>query len=323
MTPRATQRAPDPPWLSIVMPLHNGEQWIDATLRSVATEADKALELIIVDSSPKSATLNIARCYSDLLRLRLYARPDLGSWQAKTNFAVEIAASEHICWLHQDDLWLPGRADAVRSWIKEGPDVALHLAPSKIVDAKGKILGTWRCPLPTGHLVPMQTLAARLLVQNFISAPAPVFKKAAWLASGGLDETLWYTADWDIWMKLAMQGPVLYHKTATTGFRIHGDSLTAKGSRNLADFTAQMEAVLARHLPRLNLEARAVERAARASIAVNAALAASTGGDLRHLPSALKALLRLGPGGLRRYVFHSRIFERVTLRLRAKLRGAY
>ena len=185
------------------------------------------------------------------------------------------------------------------------------------------MLGEWRCPLPIGHPVPMQTLAARLLVQNFISAPAPVFKKAAWLASGGLDKTLWYTADWDMWMKLAVPGPVLYHKEATTGFRIHGDSLTVMGSRNLADFTAQMESVLIRHLPKIGPQARAVERAARASIAVNTALAAVAAGNPRRLPGAIAALLRLGPGGLSRYVHHSRILERVTLRLRAKLHGAF
>jgi glycosyltransferase involved in cell wall biosynthesis len=134
------------PWLTIVMPLHCGERWIDATLRSVVAEADDALEIIAVDSSPNGTTLDIARRYSDRLHLLLHERPDLNSWQAKTNLAVALAASEHICWLHQDDLWLPGRAKAVRRWINEAPDAALHLAPTEIVDAKGELLGKWRCP---------------------------------------------------------------------------------------------------------------------------------------------------------------------------------
>ncbi len=181
----------------------------------------------------------------------------------------------------------------------------------------------WRCPLPTGNPVPLDTLVARLLVQNFISAPAPVFRKSAWIDSGGLDETLWYTADWDIWLKLAVQGPVLYHQEAMTGFRIHGDSLTVTGSRDLDGFTAQMETVLSRHLPLLGLQGNVVERTGLASIAINAALAAAAGGDLRRLPRAITGLLRLGPSGIINYIQNSRIAERITSRVRAKLRGAF
>jgi glycosyltransferase involved in cell wall biosynthesis len=311
------------PWLSIVMPLHCGEGWIDATLRSVVAEADDGIEIIAVDSSPNGTTLDIARCYSNRLHLLLHERPDLSSWQAKTNLAVTLATSEHICWLHQDDLWLPGRAKAVRHWINEAPNAALHLAPTEIVDANGDLLGKWRCPLPTGGPVPTDILVARLLVQNFISAPAPVFRKSAWIAAGGLDETLWYTADWDIWLKLAAEGTLFYHQETTTGFRIHGDSLTVTGSRDLDGFTAQMETVLSRHLPMLGLQGNVVERTGRASISINAALAAASEGNLCRLPSAIAGLLRLGPSGIIRYIRNSRITERITPRVRAKLRGAF
>ena len=311
------------PWLTVVMPTHCGEQWVGAALDSVVAEAAGSVEILVIDSSPTPATLDIVRTYSDRLHLRVFERPDLLMWPAKTNFGVQIDEATHVCWLHQDDLWLPGRAAAVRGWIEAAPNAALHLAPSAVIDRESRRLGVWRCPLPTNAALESSLVTERLLVQNFVSAPAPVFRKDAWLACGGLDEALWYTADWDIWLKLASRGPVCYHDSVTTGFRIHGGSLTVTGSRDVADFTAQMEIVLDRHLPDLPRRSEGIERAGRASILVNTALAAASGGDLSGLWRAAIGVLRLGPAGIHRYVRDSRIVDRVAPRLRARLAGAF
>lgn len=312
------------PWLSIVMPSHCGERWIDATLGSVAMQADQGLEMIVVDSSPGAETFSLAQRFASRIRLRFDKRPDLLSWQAKTNFGVGIANAPHVCWLHQDDVWLPGRTAAVRRWIETAPDAVLHLAPTAIIDAQGRRLGTWHCPLPDGGgPVPKEMLLSRLLVQNFVATPTPVFARAAWDACGGIDETLWYTADWDLWLKLTSHGPVAYHDEATAGFRIHDGSLTVMGSKDINDFTSQMEVVLNRHLSLLGHHRQKVERAARTSICVNAALAAAARGTLWHLPVAVASLLRLGPVGFARYLRDSTIIERLLPRVRAKLLGAF
>lgn len=311
------------PWLTVIMPTHCGEPWIGAALGSLAAEAEPGIEVLMIDSSPTSATLDIARRYSDRLHLRVFERRDLLMWHAKTNLGVEVAESQHICWLHQDDLWLPGRAAAVRAWIEDAPEAPLHIAPSAIIGRGGNTLGVWRCPLPTNCELESSLVTERLLVQNFIAAPAPVFRKDKWLACGGLDEDLWYTADWDIWLKLAASGSVYYHDNITTAFRIHGGSLTVTGSRDAAAFGIQMTVVLDRHIRRLCRHSKSVERAARASITVNTALAAASAGDLSFLPGAMSNVLRLGPAGIYRYWRDSRIGDRVVPRVWAKLRGTF
>jgi glycosyltransferase involved in cell wall biosynthesis len=313
----------DAPWLTVIMPAHSGERWIDAALRSIATEAAEGIEVIVIDSSPTSATRDIVMSFSDRLNLRVFDRTDFKMWHDKTNFGVVIAKADYVCWLHVDDLWMPGRAASVRRWIEAAPEAVLHLAPSAIVDRDGRTLGVWRCPLPANSAIGSDILTERLLVQNFISAPAPVFRRDAWLASGGLDETLWYTADWDIWLKLATCGPVYYHDEVTTGFRIHPGSLTATGSRDVVAFADQMRIVLDKHLSRLRDRRSNIEAVARASISMNTALAAASVGDFGDLWKAVLAIVRLGPAGAHRYMRDSRIVERLTPRVRAKLRGAF
>jgi hypothetical protein len=138
-----------------------------------------------------------------------------------------------------------------------------------------------------------------------------------------LDENLWYTADWDMWLKLAACGPVYYHNCVTVGFRIHESSLTVTGSHDTAAFTQQMQIVLNRHLTKFGGRSEAIERAARASIAVNTALSSASAGNLNNLLRASLEVVRLGPVGISRYLRDSRIVERVAPRIRAKLTGAF
>jgi hypothetical protein len=305
------------------MPSYRGEQWIDASLNSLVCEATEGVEVLVIDGGPSSAARDLAQSYSDRLRIRVFERSDLGSWQTKTNFGVEMAESSHVCWLGVDDLWLHGRAAAVRAWIEAAPDAPLHLAPSSIIDRDSRILGVWHCPLPPNVELRSSLVMERLLVQNFVAAPAPVFRRDAWRSCGGLDENLWYTADWDMWLKLAACGPVYYHNDVTVGLRIHEGSLTVTGSHDTADFSQQMQIVLDRHLTKIGSRSKAVEPAARASIAVNTALSSASAGNLRNLlPAALK-VVRLGPVGITRYLRDSRIAERVAPRIRARLRGAF
>jgi hypothetical protein len=138
-----------------------------------------------------------------------------------------------------------------------------------------------------------------------------------------MDEALWYTPDWDVWVKLAAAGAVIYHDEVTTAFRVHGSSLTVTGARDTSDFRSQMQIVIDRHLDRLPARARRrVKPAAEASICVNVSLAAASAGSVMALWRPLAAILSLGPVGVRRYLRDSRLRDRVVPRIRAKLAGS-
>lgn len=312
------------PFLSVVMPVHEGAKWIGHTLRSLASEPMDGVEILVIDSSTGGATREIVEQFGTTLPLSIVSRPDMLPWQCKTNYGVDQATAEHVCILHQDDLWLPGRLTAVRRWIGATPDAVLHLAPSRFIDRRGRPAGRWTCPLPAETPLQSTFVLERLMVQNFVSVPAPVFSRRAWRACGGMDDALWYTADWDLWAKLAATGPVVYHEDVTTAFRVHGSSLTVTGSRDRANFKAQMETVLERYLPVLPKQVRRrVEPAARASININTALADASAGDLAGLSRAAWKLVSLGLSGSRRYLRDSRLHERALSRLRARIAGAF
>jgi glycosyltransferase involved in cell wall biosynthesis len=312
-------------WLSVIIPSHNGERWLSAALQSIAAQKQEGIEVILVDSSSDTASLAIASSFSGGPKLQVFRRPDLVSWMAKTNFGVEQASGSHICMLHQDDLWLPSRCAALRNWIANAPDGVMHFHPCYFIDETDRRLGTWRCPLPTEETpVPQQVMYERLLVHNFIGIPAPAIRRDSYLAAGGLDQSLWYTADWDLYLKLVGLGTLYYHPEPLACFRIHKNSLTVSGSRDITDFRNQHAVIIRRYLNKVASEKRKrVFRMFNASVEVNIALAAAINGNYRWLTKAAGAVMGLGPWGLGRYVFCSRIIERVVPRLRAFAGGSF
>ena len=132
-----------------------------------------------------------------------------------------------------------------------------------------------------------------------------------------MKEELWYTADWDLYLKLVGQGDFVYEQRPSTAFRIHASSLTINGSQDTDDFNLQMAKVLNRHFERVqSRHAPTIMKLARASIAINTALAAGINGSARKLLPALSHILKMWPSQLIKYIEYSRIFDRVLPRVR-------
>lgn len=304
------------PLLSVIMPLYNGEMFVAAALESVRAQYLDGIELVIADDGSSDSSLEIIRRYSEVLPIKLITPGKIGNWVAASNICLREADSEWACFLHQDDLWLPGRM--ARLWREmEASESALILHNALFIGPDGEKLGRWTCPLSEGVVQPDQFIE-RLLIQNFIAIPSPVFRRKAVLESGGLDEALWFSADWDLWLRLGALGPIRFIAETLSAFRVHPASQTAARKLMPNEWEEQLSIVLDRHMNHWNCSGKlrsSVERAARASIAVNSALSAASRGQSVQALKVLSELLALGPAGWRRYLRDSRIVQRVGARL--------
>lgn len=308
------------PWLSVVMPTYNGAAYLAAALESIAAQKDAAIEILALDDGSTDETLSVLRNYAARLPLQVVERGRVGSWVANTNYGLSLTHGEYVCFLHQDDCWLPGRLAALKTQVAAHPGVVLFLHAALFIDGTGSRLGVWRCPLPhTYRPLTSDRVRERLLVQNFIAIPSPLFRREAALQVGGMDERLWYTADWDFWLKLAAVGETLYDPRPRACFRIHVLSQTMRQSGDDAKFRRQLEAVLHRHLSAHPRGAGSVQPSlpvlAEFSAEVNSALAGSLHRRRSDWLALLRHGLRLGPEGWHRFLRDSRIVERVLARL--------
>ena len=142
------------PWLSVVMPVLNGANYLAQALQSVACQADDEMELIVVDGGSTDGTTEILDSFASRLPLRLFQCDHLKGWVKTTNFGLSQAIGDYVCFLHQDDLWLDGRAQVSRELIERHADATMFLHPAWFIDRHGARIGPCRCPLPEGVVEP-------------------------------------------------------------------------------------------------------------------------------------------------------------------------
>jgi glycosyltransferase involved in cell wall biosynthesis len=309
--------------MSVLMPTFNGAPFVQATLDSIVAQGDPGIECIVVDDASTDTTLSIIESYRDKLQLVIHRHNTGGHWAKSTNEALLIARGDYVSILHQDDVWLANRISRLRKMAAENMSAGFLFTGAHFIDERGYTLGRWRCPLPSGTgILDRDLLLSRLLVQNFIAIAAPIVRRRVALDVGGLDESVWYTADWDFWLRLASTVDALYDDAPLVGFRLHRHSQTYVRSAAREDFLSQHSTIAQRHLsaPEIGDAERArIKHLSDFSTEVNATLAAHVHGARGSLPRLLVRFLALGPGDGYAYVRDSRILERVAARVRAGL----
>ena len=316
MTDAATSGRASQPWLSVVVPTYNGGRYLARAFAGIESQgrACDGLEILVVDDGSTDSTLDIVRHFGRRLPIRLLPSERTGNWVANTNRALSEASGQYIGFLHQDDAWLPGRVSALKSLLMKNPGAAMALHPVWFIDASGWRLGTWRCPLPEdGAPLPPARVVERLLVQNFVALPAPVVKRQLVREAGGLDERLWYSADWDFWLKIAARGETLYSPLLLACFRVHGRSQTIAAAARPEEMRRQLEEVLHRHSGATEGTSLApsVLRAAKLSVDLNCLLA----GRGRGWPRVLRSASALSWSEWHGFLRDSRLRERLEARI--------
>lgn len=309
------------PWLTVIIPVHNGAPLLDAALAGIAAEDPAGVEVLIFNSADDGgAARQIADSYADRIAITWHDRADLSNWTFKANAAVELARAPHFSVLCHDDFWLPGHLASIRRSLAAQRGAVMSVAPSRFASPEGKLLGRWGLPFAPG-LVEGQRFGSALLVQNTVAVNGVVLRRDAFLAAGGFDEALWYSADWDLYLKMARAGAIDVRSEVTTAYRVHGNAQTVTASRDIAEFRRQLDQVVDRHLLAFTSPHSAVDQRVRASIEINCALALAASGKKAGLLRSMLQLMQLGPRQVLRLFDETRLIDRLRPRLRLALTG--
>ena len=93
--------------LSIVIPVYNGEKYIEETLEHIKASTYKTYEIILVNDGSKDGSEKIIRqLVKEDSRIRYYYKENGGIVSAR-NYGLERAAGKYICFVDQDDIVKP------------------------------------------------------------------------------------------------------------------------------------------------------------------------------------------------------------------------
>ena len=313
--------------MSVLMPTYQGQEFLRCALESICKFSVGDTEVILIDDGSTDQTVTLAQTYVNRLQMRVLQPTPRRNWIAMTNIGLSEATGRWCCILHQDDAWLPDRAVSLLPRL--GADtVSMICFQTPIIDERDLNVGMWRFPRAVRQYVGTPTrspLAASLYVQNWLAVPSVVFDTALARSAGGFDEDLWYTADWDMWLKLLRRAPAILSEGQVAAFRIHSHSQTVLRSGNPSVFRGQLETVQQRHrwapdtCPRPPL----YRKAGVLSTATNSAMAAAFHFRRSGYISWLRALTSAGFRGARVYAANSAIVDRLIPRVKIQLKSVF
>jgi len=127
--------------VSIGMPVYNGEQYLEAAIRSNLDQTHSNLELIIADNASQDRTEEICRSIAAADRRVKYYRNDHNVGAAQNyNRLFKLSKGEYFRWSNADDLVKPQLIERTLPILQSRSDVVLAYGRTQLIDAEGQML---------------------------------------------------------------------------------------------------------------------------------------------------------------------------------------
>ena len=243
-----------PPRLSVCLPTYNGEAYVVEAVRSVLEQSYTDFELVVVDDGSSDRTLELLQAFDDL-RLRIYQNPQRRGIPGNWNVAVGLARGEYVCVFHQDDVMLTDNLARKMALFDTDPSLSLvHSGAEVVVEAGApKRVAEWREKAEADFVEDGEAYFRKLLLHgDCICAPSVIVRREQLAALGGFNETLGYTCDYEMWMKLCVEGRVGFIHDTLVRYRWHAANASHhyQYERGVEEFGRAMRAAVAYYTQR-------------------------------------------------------------------------
>jgi glycosyltransferase involved in cell wall biosynthesis len=235
--------------LSIITPSYNQGHFLAETIESVISqEGEFCIDYVVVDGGSSDNSVEIIKRYAALLNqgewpvtcrgitFRWLSEADRGQADALMK-GFRMAEGEVLAWLNSDDTYLPGALQAVAAFFRDNPADGLVYGDAIYCDESGTSIGRYRSA---------DFDLDRLAAANIICQPAAFFRRTVFEAVGGLDETLQFAMDYDLWIRLGKRFSCRHLPRLLATYRLHPASKTVN-SATLIGNSEESLAVAQRH----------------------------------------------------------------------------
>lgn len=217
------------PIVTVVVPTYNGERYLADTLRAVLAQTQPGVELIVVDDGSTDGTLALVAAVAPQARLLTQANAGVS---AARNRGLAHAQGRYVGFLDQDDLWHPQQLERQVGWLEAHPEVGAavcrfhHWHPQQLQHPEPAAL--WGAdPGPGVDPAFSGFVYHQFLIDCWALTSGTLLRREVVAAAGGFDESLRYSEDWDLWLRLSRRTPfallnwppVLYRHHAVQGSR--------------------------------------------------------------------------------------------------------
>ncbi|TMK25452.1 MAG: glycosyltransferase family 2 protein [Actinobacteria bacterium] len=188
------------PRVTVLMAVHNGEQYVRQSIQSILGQTFEDFELLVVDDASTDGTAAIVESFGDG-RIRVLRNERNVGQVPSLNRGLRESRGPYVARIDADDTSKPTRLQRQVEVLDAQQHVALVGTWVDAVDERGRRLGSLRQVLDDY----VDFLYRTLVMQVYISHPAAMYRRDEVLALGGYDEEAAPSEDKDLWRKLALE----------------------------------------------------------------------------------------------------------------------
>jgi glycosyltransferase involved in cell wall biosynthesis len=205
--------------VSVLLPVHNGEVYLQQAVSSVLSQESCHFELVVVNDGSNDRTAEILRNASDQ-RLRIVELSERHGLIGALNIGLENCAAPLVARFDSDDVCLPDRLKLQARILKERPRLLALGTSAYEIDSGGRRVG--KLDVPVG---PMKVLR-RLRWRNAIVHPSVMFRRDVVSKLGGYKTSSF--EDYHLWLRVAALGELDNLEEPLVEYRRHSDQMTSK-----------------------------------------------------------------------------------------------
>jgi glycosyltransferase involved in cell wall biosynthesis len=110
--------------ISVVVPIHNGAQWLGQTLDSLFAQTYPHFEIVLVDDASTDNLREVLDSVQDARLHVVHLKKNVGVSAAR-NQGIEMAKGDFIAFCDADDLCQPQRLEHQLKFLEQHPDIGL------------------------------------------------------------------------------------------------------------------------------------------------------------------------------------------------------
>lgn len=238
-------------FVTVIMPVYNGERYLEQAVQSALSQTYRNFELIVVDDcSTDQSTKIIEQHLSDDHVVFLQNEKNMGV-AASRNHALKFAKGDLITFLDQDDVWLPHKLEIQVAALQAHPEVGLLHADYARIDPKGVLLPAYR-ELPVDRFdnpaapVNVRDVFAEIFISNNIQPLTSMIPRKVIDAVGSFEAELPGVDDYELWLRIALSYPIGHIQTIAGYWRRHPGQQSNQGHKMLVIRIKALDLILNR-----------------------------------------------------------------------------
>ena len=212
--------------VSVCIPVYNGAPFIKNTIEMVLAQNYDNMEVLVSDNASTDNTVEEIKKIQDK-RVKLFQNETNLGMGGNWNCLIDRAQGEYVIIVCADDFILPGAIKAKAQVLDDNPDVDIVFSSTYVMNEKGRKLFQRRPFRKSQKLIKEETQRDLFVKSNFFAEPPNnMMRKSAMDKAGKFDSSLWYTIDWDYYLRILNYGNAYYIDKPYEGFRISSSSAT-------------------------------------------------------------------------------------------------